>query len=302
MTSLRIGTRSSSLAIKQAQWVADRLSDCFPRLEVQIITIKTLGDEHLTVPLSRLDGKGFFTSELEEALLDNLIDIAVHSFKDLPYELSQGLEISACCEREDPRDVLVSKDNLSLEDLPSRSQVGTSSLRRVAQVLSLRPDVACVSIRGNLDTRLRKLDESSDLSGIVVAAAGMHRLGLHQRISHYLDDESFLPAAAQGVIAVEISTERDDIRSLVSRINHLPSEFEARAERCFLNAMGGGCHASVGARAVYAEGSLKLRGRVLSLDGSKMLSVQTEGTDPELVGSLAAEDALRQGAAQVMST
>jgi len=310
MMTLRIGTRGSQLALWQAHWVAEELLTSFPYLDVQVVVIRTSGDEssgetggqtedsaHTPLNSSQqdLDSVGLFTSEIERALLDGKIDLAVHSLKDLPCELGAGLEIGAYCRREDSRDVLISKNELSLDELPAGSQIGTSSLRRRAQILAFRPDLRCVELRGNLDTRLRKLDESPDLSGIVVAAAGMIRLGWQSRISQYLDRDRFLPAPAQGVIAVEISTERSDVKDLMVGLNHKPTELEARTERSFLQALQAGCHTPVGAHAVLVNGSLELSGMVFSLDGYRHMEVKAKGTDPELIGQQAAKDALRAG-------
>jgi len=224
----------------------------------------------------------------------------VHSLKDLPCELAEGLVLGAYCLREDARDVLISKNNCSLEELPSGSIIGTSSLRRRAQLLARRPALSCVDLRGNLDTRLQKLDESPELSGIIQAAAGLIRLGWDNRISQYLDTDDFLPAPAQGVIAVELSAERSEVISLVSSLNHVPTEFAARAERSFLRALQAGCHAPVGAYAVQTDTALVLNGMVLSLDGQQVIKVKATGIDPELTGEQAAEDALKKGAIRVM--
>ena len=301
MRILRIGTRSSSLALWQARWVADRIREKDSALVIELVTIKTAGEKLSEIPLSQIGSRGLFTEEIEAALLDENIDLAVHSLKDLPYELPLGLEIGAYSKREDSRDVFISKNTQSLEDLPKNAQIGTSSLRRKAQVLSIRPDLCCIEIRGNINTRLSKLDQSHDLSGIILAAAGVVRLGLQDRITQYLSEDRFLPAAGQGVIAIEFFEERIDIRDLLKGINHMQSEYEARAERRFLSVLQGGCRVPIGVRAVYKEGDLELKGMVASLDGSRTVWVKAKGTDPDLVGRQAAEDALRQGADQILA-
>ena len=297
MTTLRIGTRGSRLALWQANWVAEQLLEHYPKLDTQVVAIKTTGDERMTggrFAYETGDAKGLFTGEIEAAWLDDTIDFAVHRLKDLPCELPEGLMIGAYCKREDPRDVLISTGGLTLENLPPGSQLGTSSLRRKAQILALRPDLQCVDIKGNLDTRLRKLEESSELSGLVVAAAGMIRTGWQNKISQYLDEDSFLPAAGQGVIAVEVSTENIEVRELVVCVNHELSEYEVRAERSFLHTLQAGCHAPVGVRAVYTESTrtLVLKAMVASDDGSYVKQVTAEGVNPELVGKQAAEDVI----------
>ena len=306
MTVLRIGTRGSRLALWQTQWVMERLRELHPNLSVEIVTIKTSGEKDLHAdpnaplvqPGSR--GMGVFTDEIETALLDGRIDLAVHSLKDLASELPQGLVIGAYCVREDPRDVLVSTGGLTFAELPPHSLIGTSSLRRVAQVLHLRPDLRCVDMRGNVDTRLRRLEESSELSAIILAAAGIIRLGFTDRITQYFDDEVFLPAPGQGVIAVEISAERDDLRELTAKLNHQPSEYEVRCERSFLSALKGGCRLPVGARAIHGGDTIRFRGMVASIDGTQMITTQISGTDPESLGRQAAQDVLDRGATQIL--
>ncbi|MCL2807575.1 MAG: hydroxymethylbilane synthase [Coriobacteriia bacterium] len=318
MKSLRIGTRGSSLALWQAQWVAKQLLICHPTLDIHIVTIKTTGDIRLEAPIPELGGKGLFTTEIEEALLKGEIDLAVHSLKDLPCEMPRGLAVAAYTQREDARDVLIGKSGLTLEELPPGSLLGTSSLRRKALILSINPGLNCVDLRGNIDTRLRKLDESRKLQGIVVAAAGIHRMGWQDRITHYLDDAHFLPAAGQGVIALEMCAQHSELGDFVACINHLPSELEARAERSFLSTLQAGCHEPVGARASYQQGppgppdppgtldipkqasssplsspgTLVLKGMIARIDGSKILRTKATGTNPEVVGAEAAKTVL----------
>ena len=300
MTTIRIGTRGSRLALWQAQWVADRLREHYPHLSFELATITTTGEMLLGMPPSKLDGEGLFTDKIEEALFEGKIDFAVHSLKDLTNDVPDDLEISAFCQREDPRDVLISKSGLMLQDLPPMSRIGTSSLRRIAQILNLRPDITCVNIRGNIDTRMQKLEDSQDLDGIILAAAGVIRMGWQDRITQYFDEDLILPAAGQGIIAIETHIGRGDIKYLVSALNHQPSEYEACAERLFSDILQGGCRTPIGVRAVFADGILNLKGMVASLDGTTVVRVEASGTDPNRVGRQAANEALRSGATEIL--
>lgn len=300
MKRLVIGTRKSELALWQAKWVRERLIEAHPGLEVELAETDTAGDRDLATPLPLVDGKGVFTAEIEEGLLDGSIDLAVHSLKDLPTELPEGFEIGAYCMRHDPRDAFLGKDGLVLADLPEGARIGTSSLRRAAQVRRVRPDVECVSIRGNLATRWRKLQEDEGMAGIILAVAGVARLGWRDRITEYLTPDVVMPAAGQGVIAVEVAAGRDDAAALVRAVNHAESERAARAERSFLAALEGGCQTPIGALAVCTGDVVRLSGMVCSLDGSRMVRVERTGTQPERVGREAAEDAFAQGAADIL--
>lgn len=302
MKRLVIGTRKSPLALWQTEWVKSLLIGQYPDLEIDLVTMDTEGDRDLEKPLPLVDGKGVFTAELESGLRDDSIDLAVHSLKDLPTELPEGLEIGAYCERHDPRDVFLGKRDLTLRDLPQGARIGTSSLRRAAQVNRFRPDVECVNIRGNLATRWRKLQEDESMSGIILAAAGVIRLGWQERITEYLSHDLVLPAAGQGVIAVEVASHRGEVAQIVQAVNHEESEREARAERSFLKALEGGCQVPIGALATCAGGVVSLEGMVCSLDGSRMVRVERTGTLPESVGQDAARDALEQGAAEILQS
>ena len=224
----------------------------------------------------------------------------MHSLKDLPTELPEGFEIGAYCLRHDPRDAFLGKDGLVLADLPEGARIGTSSLRRAAQVYRVRPDVECVSIRGNLATRWRKLQEDEGMAGIILAVAGVERLGWSDRITEYLAPDVVMPAAGQGIIAVEVAAGRDDAAALVRAVNHAESERAARAERSFLAALEGGCQTPIGALAACTGDVVRLSGMVCSLDGGSMVRVERTGTQPERVGREAAEDALAQGAAGIL--
>ncbi|RDB61492.1 hydroxymethylbilane synthase [Gordonibacter sp. 28C] len=300
MKRLVIGTRKSELALWQSEWVRARLIEAHPGLEVELAETDTAGDRDLATPLPLVDGKGVFTAEIENGLRDGSIDLAVHSLKDLPTVLPDGFEIGAYCMRHDPRDAFLGKDGLTLADLPEGARIGTSSLRRAAQVHRVRPDVECANIRGNLATRWRKLQEDEGMAGIILAVAGVARLGWRDRITEYLAPDTVMPAAGQGVIAVEVASGRDDVAALVQAVNHAESERAARAERSFLAALEGGCQTPIGALAVCTGDVVRLAGMVCSLDGSRMVRVERTGADPESVGRDAAEDAFAQGAADIL--
>jgi hydroxymethylbilane synthase len=298
---LRIGTRGSQLALRQAEMVTALLREASPEVPVEIIPIKTSGDQWKDVSLSDLGGKGLFVREIEEALLDGRIDIAVHSLKDLPAALPSGLEIIAFPPREDPSDVLLARTGTDLESLPLGARVGTSSLRRRAQLLSLRPDIQIEAIRGNLDTRISKLRELP-LDAIVVAAAGLKRLGLHPEPCYRFTPEEFVPAIGQGILAVE--TRRDDRRvgGLLSPFDHAPTRRAALAERSFLVAIGGDCHAPLGGHAEERDEALHVTGLVGSHDGKKLLKEEVVGpsSEPEALGRRLAEVLLALGALKLM--
>ncbi|MDR1185214.1 MAG: hydroxymethylbilane synthase [Coriobacteriales bacterium] len=300
MKTLRIGTRTSRLALWQAHWVKDCLQKHFGDASIEVVPMQTAGDRMLDVPLPEVGDKGLFTQELERALLESRIDMAVHSLKDMPTELPPGLRIGAFGKREDPRDVFLGKDGRLLEDLSPQSSVGTSSLRRAAQIRRFRPDLRCVDIRGNLDTRWRKLQETEDLCGLVLAAAGVRRLGWQEKITEYLAEDIVLPAAGQGVIAVEIAAGHDGIKDLLQAVNHPATEYEARAEREFLRALQGNCQVPIGAHAMYQDGALCLRVMVSNLDGSRMLRLEVSGLQPEEVGRQAAHEIVEKGAAKIL--
>ncbi|MBW1798864.1 MAG: hydroxymethylbilane synthase [Deltaproteobacteria bacterium] len=216
---LRIGTRGSKLAITQSEWIKGRIVERHPDVEVDLVRIKTKGDKILDSPLSKIGGKGIFVKEIEAALLKKEVDLAVHSIKDVPAELPEGLCLPIFPEREDPRDAFISKDHKTIEVLPRGSSVGTGSLRRSAQLLHMRPDINVVSLRGNVDTRLKRL-ESGDLQGIILAVAGLKRLGLSDRISQILSNDDFLPAIGQGALGLELRQDDDAVHDLLSFLNH----------------------------------------------------------------------------------
>ncbi len=289
---LVIGSRGSQLALWQARWVAARLAAL--GIDSRIEIIKTTGDRVTSVPLSSVGGKGLFTKEIEDALLAREVDLAVHSLKDLPTELPEGLQITAIPEREDPRDAMVGK---RLSELREAAKVGTSSLRRSAQLRRLRPDLQVESVRGNVDTRLRKLDEGQ-YEAIVLAAAGLMRLGWGDRIAEALDPEVVCPAVGQGALAVETRAGEDTCQAL----DHAETRAAVAAERALLSALGGGCQTPIGAHAQVVGERLRLMAVVLSADGSQSVRDQAEGAvgDAGPIGQELGKRLLRQGADRIL--
>lgn len=299
MSTIRIGTRDSQLALWQAEWVKASLSNSYPELELILVPMKTKGDKILDVPLAKIGDKGLFTKELELALLSREIDFAVHSLKDLPTVLPEGLEIAAFCERVESRDVFLSKDGTCLAELPSGSIIGTSSLRRKAQLQNYRPDLAFADLRGNLQTRWRKLEESG-MAGIILAAAGVIRLGWEERITEIISEDLMLSAVGQGSIAIEISSVREEMRDLLRALNHPKTELAVRAERALLRRLEGGCQIPIGALGTVEDGQITLKGVVASLDGERIIKAQAMGGDPEDLGNLVAEKLINQGALAIL--
>ncbi len=303
---LIIGTRGSRLALWQAEQVAGRLRVAFPGRSVRLETIKTTGDKILDVPLAQVGGKALFVKEIEEALLRGRADLAVHSMKDVPTELPGGLRIAAMGEREDPADVLISRTGARLEALPAGARVGTSSLRRQAQLLHHRPDLTVVSLRGNLDTRIQKLT-TEGLEAIVVAAAGVKRLGLSDRITERLPAAILLPAIGQGVIGIEMREPRGEsqessLAEIVAVLDHPETHAAVRAERALLRRLEGGCQVPIAAHAEVEGEAIVLQGLVASLDGRSLVRGEARGERraPEAVGQALAEDLLRRGAAEIL--
>ena len=289
------------MAMAQTEWVKRKLEERHPNLRVQVVTIKTSGDRFLNAPMKAIAGKGIFVKEIEEALLQKRIDLAVHSMKDLPTEMTAGLAIAAIPEREDARDVLVSVADRRLKDLPAGARIGTGSLRRRAQVLHCRHDLSVEPIRGNVDTRLRKMD-SGEIDGLVMAAAGLKRLGLEERITEYLSEEVCLSAVAQGALALECR-DADDAIDVVKFLRHPPTMLEVAAERAFLKRLGGGCQLPVGARAWAEHDRLRLIGVIARPDGRKLLREKSEGRaeEAESLGSALAERLLALGADGILT-
>ncbi|MFH1078695.1 MAG: hydroxymethylbilane synthase [Pseudomonadota bacterium] len=298
---MKIGTRGSALALTQTHWVADRLRQRCPEMEITIVVIRTKGDIMQDVSLAKIGGKGVFVKEIEDALLRGDVDIAVHSIKDVPAELPQGLHIGIVPEREDPRDVLIAKDNRKIETLPRGAHIGTGSLRRGMQMRNLLPDVRIVPLRGNLDTRIRKI-ESEDLDGVIVAAAGIRRMGWIHRVSQFIPAEVMLPAVGQGALGIEMRTGDTSLSETLAFLNHAATSMEVGAERSFLQRLGGGCQLPIAAYAKIRGKELALRGLVGSLDGLTMITDEVRGNPPDyrMLGALLAERILSQGGRTIL--
>ncbi len=298
MRTIRLGTRGSDLALVQANQVAKRLHGL--DYDYELVKIQTGGDRQKG-PLAVASGKSLWVRELEEALLESSIDIAVHSAKDMPAELADGLTVGAYPEREDPRDVFVGAPGRRFATLPPGARVGTGSLRRVALLKSLRPDLATVPIRGNVTTRLQKI-ESMKLDGVILAAAGLVRLGLDEQILDPLDPDRYIPAGGQGALALEIRIDDEAIQQLTSRMNDADVAAQVRAERALLLELGADCHAAVGAHAAIQGVRLRLRVLVLSPDGQDRIEGLAEGelTAPETLGISLGRELLQRGARRIL--
>ncbi|HLA47615.1 MAG: hydroxymethylbilane synthase [Nitrospinae bacterium RIFCSPHIGHO2_02_FULL_39_82] len=301
MKKICIGTRGSQLALWQANWVKSRLEEWNPGIEVEIKKIKTTGDKILNVPLAKVGGKGLFVKEIEEALLYEKIDAAVHSMKDVPTELPKGLCISAIVKREDPRDVLISKDGAGLKELKKGARIGTSSLRRQVQLLNFRSDFEIHQLRGNVNTRINRL-ERGDFDVIILAAAGVKRMGWEDKITEYLPYEIFLPAIGQGSIGIEIRESDGDVRNIINRFNHRETSLCVRAERAFLKRLEGGCQVPIAALGTINRSAIKLDGLVASVDG-KIVHRDSEIDEDDRVEELGirlAEKLLNRGADKIL--
>jgi hydroxymethylbilane synthase len=303
-----IGTRGSKLAVWQAEWIKSRLVQLHPGLDILLNKIKTTGDKILDVPLAQVGGKGLFVKEIEEALLRHEADIAVHSMKDVPTEFPDGLNLAVICEREDPRDAFLSRMQnggfsiQSFKDLPQGATLGTSSLRRSSQLLNIRPDIRIAQLRGNLDTRLRKLDEGM-FHAVILAAAGVKRLGLKKRITQILPFEISLPAIGQGAIGIECRAGDDYINKLIAPINHMETSVCVKAERAFLKRLEGGCQVPIAGHARMVNHSLLVMdGLVGSISGKRLIKGHAEGNpaDAENLGTKLAEDILDRGAKEIL--
>jgi len=300
MERVRIGTRASALARWQTTEVVRRWREAVPGLTVEVIDLGSVGDEFPDAPLERMEGTGFFTSTLERALLEGRIDVAVHSYKDLPVESTAGLAIAAVPHRGPVEDALCARGGARLAGLPEGARVGTSSLRRTAQLRALRPDLACVPLRGNVPTRIERLSRGA-LDAVVLARAGLERLGLADRITEVFPVERFLTAPAQGALAVEVR--RDDLARLASleRLDHEPTRRAVDAERAVLHALRGGCSVPVGAFARWAHGRVVLEAGVFAPDGSRAARVRVESDQSEAAGTEAARRLLAQGAGAILA-
>lgn len=284
----RIGTRGSKLALAQAESVQKRLAEYFPEHEFELSVVKTTGDRVRETPLGKIGTKGIFTREIEEGLLEGTLDLAVHSMKDMPGELPLGLMLSGAWQREDARDALVLRACGSLEELPCGAVIATGSLRRKYQLLRLRPDLEVVDIRGNVETRIRKMEEQK-LDGLVLAAAGLKRLHLEDRITGYFAYEEMIPAPAQGALAVEFAEGRRDIKRLLAPFEDERVSREIDAERRFLALMGGGCHLPVGAVAEAAEDGIRLRAVYGDAGGGQIVFADAMGETSEEAAEQAAQ-------------
>jgi hydroxymethylbilane synthase len=301
MRNITIGTRGSKLAVIQAQWVLTKLREAAPGLKASLVKITTRGDRESGTALDKFAEQGVFVKELEKALFDGDIDFAVHSLKDMPTEIPYGLLLAATTARLDPRDVLISRAD-KLAGLAPGSKIGTGSLRRSVQLSALRPDLEICGIRGNIDTRLRKVSEG-EVDGIIVAAAALIRLGWEDKIAEYLPTEYFTPSVGQGALGIEIRSEDKETASLASAINHEPTWQSVTAERTFLRALGGGCRAPIAALGIVSDGVLKLSGMVANVDGTRILRATEEGDAqaPEQVGKQLAQKMVDIGALDCIS-
>ena len=299
---LRIGTRGSALALWQAEWVKAQLLAAHNELAVELVVIKTTGDKILDVPLAQVGGKGLFVKEIEEALLEGRADLAVHSVKDIPAELPEGLHLAVMPSREDPRDALVSRNGVGLDGLPQGARLGTSSLRRSAQLLHLRPDLLIETLRGNVDTRLRKL-ESEGFDAIVLAAAGLKRMEMSHVVSEYLEPERIVPAVGQGALGIETRTGDLFTNGMMACLAHEETMTIVGAERAFLKRLEGGCQVPIGAHGVLDGKTLILTGMVADLQGVRLIRKEMRGDarQPEVIGERLAEVVLQSGGAEILA-
>ena len=299
--TLKIATRQSPLALWQANYVKDRLQQLYPDLTIELVPMVTKGDVILDSPLAKIGGKGLFVKELENALLTQEADIAVHSMKDVPMQFPEGLGLAVICQREDPRDAFVSHAYRTFAELPQGAVVGTSSLRRQCQLKALRPDLDIRSLRGNVGTRLSKLD-NGDYDAIILASAGLIRLGLADRIASFIDVEQSLPAAGQGAVGIECRTDDMQVQALLAPLADAETTYCVRAERAMNNHLQGGCQVPIGGYAVLQQGQLYLRALVGDIDGSRIIRAEGKSAveNAEVLGVQIAEQLLAQGADKIL--
>ena len=297
--TIRIGTRGSQLALTQSRWVQAGLQQRHPQLSVDLTIIKTAGDRFLDQPLSAIGGKGLFVKEIEDQLVAGSVDCAVHSMKDVPSELAPGLVIAAIPQREDPRDVLIARGGATLDRLARGARVGTSSLRRMALVLAARPDLDVRNLRGNVDTRLRKLD-AGELDAIVLAAAGLRRLGITRSEGVLFDPLEFVPAIGQGALAIE--TRNDEVATLLAPFDDEPTRIAVSAERAFLLRVGGSCRTPLAAHATLTGGTLEMRALIASPDGTRVVRGVRHGPPPHAaaLGESLADELLAAGGTEIL--
>ncbi len=302
MKQLKIGTRKSQLALWQAEYVRDRLLVEQPDLEIELVKMSTQGDKILDTSLAKVGGKGLFIKELEQRLFDGSADIAVHSLKDMTVDLPEGLHLAVTCEREDPRDAFVSNSYKNLDELPAGSRVGTSSLRRQTQLRSAYPELQIVGLRGNVNTRLAKLDDG-EYDAIILACAGLIRLGFQDRITEALSPETSLPAVGQGAVCIECRSDDSEVNKLLAALNHADTETCTRAERAMNAALEGGCQVPIAGYAVLENDELHLRGLVGDPDGSEVIRGEVRGPrdQAESLGKRLGEDLLARGADKILN-
>ena len=301
--TLKIATRQSPLALWQANYVKDRLQQLYPDLTIELVPMVTKGDVILDSPLAKIGGKGLFVKELENALLNKEADIAVHSMKDVPMQFPEGLGLAVICQREDPRDAFVSHSYRTFAELPQGAVVGTSSLRRQCQLKALRPDLDIRSLRGNVGTRLSKLD-NGDYDAIILASAGLIRLGLADRIASFIDVEQSLPAAGQGAVGIECRTDDMQVQALLAPLADAETTYCVRAERAMNNHLQGGCQVPIGGYAVLQQGQLYLRALVGDVDGSQIIRAEGKSAveNADVLGVQIAEQLLAQGADKILQS
>ncbi|MGU3232309.1 hydroxymethylbilane synthase [Vibrio cholerae] len=300
-TPIRIATRQSPLALWQANYVKDALMAAHPGLQVELVTMVTRGDVILDTPLAKVGGKGLFVKELEVAMLEGRADLAVHSMKDVPVDFPEGLGLVTICEREDPRDAFVSNTYAKIDDLPSGAVVGTCSLRRQCQLKAARPDLVIKELRGNVGTRLSKLD-AGEYDAIILAAAGLKRLGLESRIRNFIEPEQSLPAVGQGAVGIECRLDDQRVRELLAPLNHTDTADRVRCERAMNLTLQGGCQVPIGSYALLEGNTIWLRALVGEPDGSQIVRGEIRGprTQAEQLGITLAEQLLSQGAKEIL--
>ncbi|MCW5212996.1 hydroxymethylbilane synthase [Desulfobulbus sp. TB] len=298
---LRIGTRASLLAVTQSTWVKNQIENQYPETTVELVKIVTKGDKILNVPLAKVGGKGLFVKEIEDALLDERVDLAVHSMKDVPAELPEGLQVAIIPEREIPQDAFVSVSYKNIDSLPQGAVIGTSSLRRQAQLSFLRPDLEIRDLRGNLDTRLRKLDEG-EYDAIILAGAGLNRLGMQKRITALFTSEQMLPAIGQGSLGIELRMADSELLDGLQFLHHQDTAVTVAAERAFLLRLEGGCQVPIGGFATLDGDTITLTGLIASLDGKTILKEQLSGptAEAEKIGVTLAETLLDKGGKAIL--
>jgi hydroxymethylbilane synthase len=298
---IRIGTRKSKLALWQTEYVAKKLKEHFPEIEIEIVKITTKGDKILDVPLAKVGGKGLFVKEIEDALLRNEIDLAVHSLKDVPTYFPEGLGLTAITEREDPTDAFISVKYNSLQELPNGAVVGTSSLRRKSQLKKIRPDLEIKDLRGNVDTRLKKL-ENGEYDAIILAYAGLKRLGFENKVKQKFSPYEFIPAVAQGFLGIETRLDDDKTNQIVKVLNDENSYKRAAAERAFLKRLEGGCQVPLGAYAKIEDNQLKIIGFISDLEGKRFIKDEIKGdvNKSEELGKNLAEKLLNEGGKEIL--